>query len=220
TKLYRQQLIITSFDSGTWKIPAFLLEAGKKRIRTDTISINVTYLPSDTAKDYNDIKDIIEVKNPDNPYLPWIIGAGALLLLAIIIYFLRKKKKPEQPRAQPVSKLSPFEEAMQNLEEFRKLQLAEKGEVKQYYTRLNDVLRWYIFRKFGFSSLEKTNEELILQLRQMRLGDQEFTMLAQALRMADFVKFAKYTPSPAEQEETFNIIKNSITRLEASRPAA
>lgn len=219
-KVYRQQFTITSFDSGSWKIPSFVLQSGKKKFKTDTIAINVTFSPSDTAKDYHDIKDIIAVKDPSNPYLPWIIGAAALLLVLLIIYFLRRKKKAPPAQKEAVSKLTPFEEAMQSLEELKKQQLAQSGEVKQYYTRLNDILRWYVSRKFKISSLEKTNEELILQLRELRMGNQEYTTLVQALRMADFVKFAKYTPSQSEQEETFITIKNSITKLEALQPAA
>lgn len=214
--VYRQQLIITSFDSGSWTIPAFVLQAGKKRFRTDTLSIAVTYSPDDTAKGYHDIKDILAVKNPGNPYIPWIIAAVTLIALLAIIYFLRKKKKPETKPAAPISKLTPIDEAIQALNELKKEDLPRKGEVKQYYTRLNDILRWYVFRKFSISSLEKTNEELVMQLRQTRLSHPDYTTLAQALRMADFVKFAKYTPSTEDQEQTFDVIKNSIAKLEAS----
>lgn len=213
TKLYRQQLTITSFDSGSWTIPAFVLQAGKKRFRTDTLSIAVTYSPDDTAKGYHDIKDILAVKNPGNPYIPWIIAAVTLLALLGIIYFLRKKKKPAVAVSQPVSKLSPVEEAMQLLNELKKEDLPRKGEAKLYYTRLNDILRWYVFRKFNISSLEKTNDELVLQLRQTRLSQPDYTALAQALRMADFVKFAKYTPTVEDQEQTFEVIRNSISKL-------
>lgn len=216
-KVYKQQFTITSFDSGSWKIPSFVLKIDNRNFKTDTIAINVTYSPADTAKDYHDIKDIIAVKNPANPYLPWIIAAAALLVLLIVIYFLRRKKAAPAKPKEPVSKLTPFEEAMQSLDELKKQQ---SGDVKQYYTRLNDILRWYVTRKFKISSLEKTNEELILQLRDVRLGNQDYTTMVQALRMADFVKFAKYTPSQQEQEETFIIIKNSITKLEAVQPAA
>jgi hypothetical protein len=213
---YRQQLTITSFDSGSWTIPAFVLQAGRRRFRTDTLSIAVTFSPQDTAQGYHDIKDILAVKDPGNPYIPWIIAAVTLLALLGIIYFLRKKKKPAAPVRQPVSKLTPVEEAMQALNELKKEDLPRKGEVKQFYTRLNDILRWYVFRKFNITSLEKTNEELVLQLKQTRLSHPDYTTLAQALRMADFVKFAKYTPSAEDQEQTFDVIKNSISKLEAS----
>ena len=215
SRVYKQQLIITSFDSGYWTIPAFVLQSGRKRFKTDTFNINVTFSPADTSRDYHDIKDIIKVDNPGNPYIPWIIAAVTLVALIALIYFLRKKK-PAKPAGPPVSKLSPFEEATQSLEALRKENLPGKGEVKQYYTRLNDILRWYVYRRFDISSLEKTNEELIMQLRQTRLPQNDYTTLAQALRMADFVKFAKYTPSAVDQEETYQVIKNSISRLEAT----
>jgi hypothetical protein len=218
-KIYRQQLTITSFDSGSWTIPAFVLQSGRKRFRTDTLSINVTYSPSDTAANYHDIKDIIAVENPGNPYIPWIIAAVTLIALAIIIYLLRKKKPVVKLVQQPVSKLTPLEEAMESLQTLKKEDLAQKTQVKDYYTRLNDILRWYVFRKFHYSSLEKTNEELVMQLRDTSLSQTDYTTLAQALRMADFVKFAKYTPSASDQEETFQIIKNSITRLDAVAPS-
>ncbi|HYF33438.1 MAG TPA: hypothetical protein VD993_20075 [Chitinophagaceae bacterium] len=213
-KQFWQQIVITSFDSGRWTIPAFVLQSGNKRFRTDTFSISVTYSP-DTAKDYHDIKDIIPVKDPGNPYIPWIIAAAALLALLGIIYLFRKKKIAPKTVQQPVSKLSPLEEAMQALEALRKEHALEKGTAKQYYTRLNDILRQYVSRKFNFSSLEKTNDEIIMQLRQARLPTDEYTLLAQTLRMADFVKFAKYTPSGTEQEESYQTIKKSITRMDA-----
>ena len=37
-----------------------------------------------------------------------------------------------------------------------------------------------------------------------------FIALAQALRMADFVKFAKYRPSSEENESNFGVIRASI----------
>jgi hypothetical protein len=214
--IYRQEIIITSFDSGSWKIPAFALQAGTQRSRTDTFSINVTYSP-DTASTYHDIKDILTVEEPGNPYIPWIIAAATLLAVIGLYFLLRKKKPAVKAPAQPVSKLTPYEEAMEGLNALRKEQPAD---MKQYYTRLNDIFRWYVYRKLGFSSLEKTNEELIMQLRQARLSNDEYTSLAQALRMADFVKFAKYVPSESDREQAFQTIKTSIGKLDASASPA
>lgn len=212
---YRQEITLTSFDSGYWTIPSFVLQSGRNRYKTDSFNISVTYTPTDTASDYHDIKDIIAVEAPSNPYLLWIIIAAAVALAALI-YFLRRKKPAAKPAGPPVSELSPFEEAVQLLEALRKEDLAAKGEVKQYYTKLNDILRWYVFRRFNISSLEKTNEELIMQLRQTKLPADDYTSLAQSLRMADFVKFAKYMPSAEDQQQAFQVIKQSIARLEAT----
>jgi hypothetical protein len=61
--------------------------------------------------------------------------------------------------------------------------------------------------------MTKTNEELILQLKQSDISKDQFSQLAQALRMSDFVKFAKYTPGTSDNEISFNIIKSSVDIL-------
>ncbi len=213
-KVYRQQLTITSYDSGYWLLPAFILQSGKKKFRTDTFSINVTYSPADPRQDYHDIKEILEIKKPFDERLYWIIGGIVLILAALIYYFFKKRKKVAPVAIQPVSKLTPYEEAMQALEELRKESPIEPLMVKQYVSRLNDILRQYMRRKYNLSTLEKTNEELIIQLRKTRLENDDFSRLAQALRMSDFVKFAKYVPSINEREEIFNMVKTSINKLE------
>lgn len=212
-KFYRQQFTITSFDSGQWTVPAFVLQSGRKRFRTDTLRIAVTYSP-DTAKDYHDIREIIDVEGPKKSYWPWIL-AGLPVLLLILAWLILRKKTPLPQLKEPASKLSPLEEAMQALDALQKEELPQKAQAKQYYTRMNDILRMYVMRKFRFSSLEKTNDEIILQLRQLRLPQDEYTRLAQTLRMADFVKFAKYTPSVEEQEASLQTIKQSVTKMDA-----
>ena len=214
SKMYRQEFTITSFDSGYWTVPAFVLQAGKKKFKTDTFRISVTFTP-DSSQDYHDIKEIIAVKKPSNPLVTWIIAGAVLVALLAAIYILRQKQVFGGPVKAPVSKLTPLEEAMQALEALRKEQLPQKGQTKQYYTRMNDILRWYVTRKFKFSSLEKTNDEIIMQLRQLRLPQEEYTQLAQTLRMADFVKFAKYTPSESDQDSSFQTIKQSISKMDA-----
>ena len=106
-----------------------------------------------------------------------------------------------------VPELSPYEEAVRALKA-----LARKGssDVKFYYSELNDILRNYVWRRHNISSFERTNEELILQLSKLDMPKDSFIALAQALRMADFVKFAKYRPSSEENESNFGVIRASI----------
>jgi hypothetical protein len=218
-KTYRQQLTITSYDSGYWSIPSYTLQAAKLKLKTDTIPINVTYSPADPNQPYHDIKEIIPVEKPANYLLYWILGA-ITLLFAVGAYFYLRKKKPVKPVEEKVSKLSPYEEAMQSLDELSKQRPLNQPAIKDHFTRLNDILRVYLKRRFNYSTLEKTNEELILQLRKSKLQGEAFTRLAQALRMNDFIKFAKYLPSEGEKNEVFNEIKQSIKLLEElNKPA-
>jgi hypothetical protein len=212
-KQFHQELIITSFDSGMVAIPPMIIKVDSKSYATDSIPIEVSYAQLDISKDYRDIKEIVEVPKPAwMEWIPWILGAGTILAIAIIVYLLRKPKKAP-PVPQPVQpKQSPYEEALQALEELRKQGL-QNGEVKTYYSRLNDILRVFMFRKLKVATLEKTNEELIAQLRQMPIDKESFSQLAHALQIADFVKFARYQPDANDNENNFTVIQSAIKTL-------
>lgn len=210
----RQLLTITSFDSGSRIIPRLKLTAGKKQLLTDSLRIEVSYSPFDPKQDYHDIKDIIEVANPYVKYVAFVVGLMTLVSLCLVFFFIRSiKRKETVAERQIFSSLSPFEEALKALDGLKKQKLPEAGQVKQYYTRLNDILRLFVLRKLQISSMEKTNGELILQLRSLPLSAGQFSKLSQALQISDSVKFAKYLPSPEDNESNFGIIESSVHLL-------
>jgi len=202
-----QSLTITSFDSGHWVIPAFELTGDQPRL-TDTIPIDVGFSSFDPNQDYHDIKDVIDVQAEEEKKKDWYwyIAASALLL-AVIIYLLARKKKKPLVKAESID---PFTEAKQELEKLRKENLASK----LFYTRLVDIFRVYISRRKGIASLQKTTDDLVVQLKSLKLPAEDFNQLAQALRMSDFVKFAKYDPGENDKSDSFSIIKNSIENIQ------
>src|SRR5690349_4665431 len=56
-KQFHQELILTSFDSGTVVIPPLVLQVNGKSYATDSIPVEVSYAPLDISKDYRDIKE-------------------------------------------------------------------------------------------------------------------------------------------------------------------
>jgi hypothetical protein len=213
-KLFRQHLVLTSFDSGTRFIPPLQITVNNKKYLTDSIRVEVGFSKFDPHQDYHDIKDILEVENPDVVYVMWSVLALTLASIALFVYLLQKKQDLKSTvQIQEVSKWPPFEEAIRSLEALKKKNLAQTGQVKLYYTSLNDILRLFVLRKLNIASMEKTNEELILQIRQLPLGQDHFSQLAEALRMSDFVKFARYQPEEPSNERNFNIIESSIRLL-------
>jgi len=215
-KSYRQQFVITSFDSGSHVIPAMQLVINNQKYFTDSIHIEVGFSKFDPQQDYHDIKEIIDIENPYTAYIIWILAAVTLVSVALLIYFLLKKKiagiVSEQDDV-PVSRLSPYEEAMKSMEELKKQKLPEAGLTKKFYTKLNDILRLFVLRKLQIASMEKTNEELILQLRQLNISREQFSQLTESLRMSDFVKFAKYLPEQNDNDRNFEIIESSLQIL-------
>lgn len=212
-KQYHQELTITSFDSGMVIIPPMTIQVDGKAYATDSIPIEVSYAQLDISKDYRDIKEIEEVPKPAwRAWIPWILGIVTLLAVGVIAYLLLKPKTPA-PAPQPVQpQLSAYEEALQALEELRKQGL-QNGQVKIYYSRLNDILRVFMFRKLKVATLEKTNAELIAELRQVPMDKESFNQLVHALQIADFVKFARYQPDASDNENNFTVIQTAIKTL-------
>jgi hypothetical protein len=214
TGTFLKQIInITSFDSGHWVIPAFVLG---DTIATDTIPVDVGYSPMDTAQAYHDIKDIITVK-PEEPQKPWwiwaAIGGGLVIIITLLIYLMRRRKPVATT---PVVVIPPFEEAMKQLERLQQ----ERPAQKQYYSRLIDIFRVYVNQKKDIHSLQKTTDDLVIQLRSVPIPKLQFERLSQALRLSDFVKFAKYVPSAEDDRNALEAVKESIVSIEKTNEPA
>ncbi len=130
-----------------------------------------------------------------------------MLVIILLIYLLRKKKPVVEADA-PV--IDPYQEAMEQLDRLRR----DKLDQKQYYSRLVDIFRMYVFRKKDIHSLQKTTDDLVIQLRGIQISKEQFEKLSQALRLSDFVKFAKYVPSAEDNTIVFEAIKKAIIEIE------
>jgi hypothetical protein len=212
---YRQYLIVTSFDSGMWAIPRLPFLVAGKKLFSDSIRIAVGYTRIDSLKDFHDIKDIIDIPNPFARWIGWIIAATTLLSLFLVFLFIRKKKwlkKMVQTLQQP--RLSPYEEAMQHLDELQRRPLSDAAAIKAHYSRMGEILRVYLLRRLNISSFAETSEELIRELRRQQLPLVIFDALTDALRMGDFVKFAKYQPGIADSAQHADAVRAAIQTLE------
>jgi LPXTG-motif cell wall-anchored protein len=202
-----QIIRITSFDSGHWVIPSLVLGENSA---TDSIPIDVGFSPFNPEQPYHDIKEIIEVTPEEKKEKPqwWYLLAGAVLLVIILVLIFRKKKKPVVTVVEPP--VDPYKEAMVQLEKLQK----EKPEAKQYYSKLVDIFRIYVLNKTGIHSLQNTTDDLVSQLRGLNIYKEQFEKLSQALRLSDFVKFAKYIPSDGDDKNSLETITLSIQQIE------
>lgn len=208
-----QTSVITSYDTGQWTIPAFTISIGNKQYSSDTISISVKYNDGFNAdEEYREIKETEAVEVPFDKKKLWYILGGILLLALILMLFFMRKKKSKTPTS-VVSTLSPFDRAMKELEQLKSFQPKDQTATKAFYTSLNDVLRHYLADQWKLSTKEKTNEELILQLRSYKLNEEQFTQLAQCLRLSDFVKFAKYLPEERDNQLALQVTEAAIKQL-------
>jgi len=213
---YHLEWKLTSFDSGRHVIPAFAVVIGNQLHKTDSIPIEISYGKVDTAQDYHDIKSIRDLENPDVKYIPFIVGTVAAISLILFIWFMRQRPTLNAQGLTPTAEVirtTPIEDAMASLELLKKAKKEDPSSVKKYYTGLTDTLRIFLNRQLGLVTMEKTSEELILSLSNMKMDRDLFSKLTEALRMGDFVKFAKYVPGPFENDNNWEVIKNSIVLI-------
>lgn len=218
-----QTITITSFDSGRWNIPAFRINFDPVKddttlnLYTDSIPVNVGYAAADSTNQLRDIKPIMEVTVKS--YLWYYIGGGILLLLIIAFilwrYFKNRKKEPAPISA---SKLTPYDEALQNLDKLKQLNLQNPEDIKQYHAKLSTIFKWYISRRQRVSIMNKTTGDVLIQLTENNLPKEIITNAATALRCGDAVKFAKYLPVTGESEDCLNKIKEVIHFIHTSKP--
>jgi len=218
SKRIEQQFYFTSFDSGKWVLPSFGVKldnasAHTLSFATDSFSIAVNYSPPDSTNQLRDIKPIMDVKIVD--YTPWYIAGGVLLLLIAAWltwrYFKRRKK---DPLAETANLLSPYAEAMQELDKLSTINLESEQGIRDFHTRCASVFRRYLGRKQGADLNNRTTSDLLIRLSGEELEPADLSKLATALRCSDAVKFAKYRPGTTESEATRKNFREIITGIE------
>jgi hypothetical protein len=204
--------LITSFDSGFYQVPPVYaemqVENGLKRFYSDYSLLEVMRVkiaPADTASAIFDIIEPFRAPLTIGEIIPWLLLAAVATVLVwgiirLVRRFIKAKKEPE-----PVKNPDPAHViAFRDLEKLREQKLWQKGEVKQYYSRLTEILRQYLENRYGVFSLELTTSETLEEL--LKTGfrkDDNFVKLKTILTGSDLVKFARYKPDPSENEMHF-----------------
>ena len=207
-----QKYLVTSFDSGRYQIRPVFAEMknanGLKRFYSDYSLLEVMRVkiaPADTTMKIYDIIKPYRAPVTFGEILPWIL---VLLMLGIFIWAgIKYLKKLRNSKNGPEIIINPDPAhiiAFRELEKLRDEKLWQKGELKNYYTRLTEILRQYLENRFRIFSLELTTSETLDALVNTGFRkDAVYNQLKTVLTGADLVKFAKYNPEPSENDVLF-----------------
>jgi hypothetical protein len=204
--------LITGFDSGTYSIPPFYAEYisgdSLKRYYSDYSFLRVDR-PEITPQDTTDvIFDIVPPRTAPLTFsdiLPWLVIA---VIAAAVIYLLARFL-PRNPLRRFVRPPAPVEPAhviaLRELYRLRDEELWQKGEVKEFYSRLSDILRRYIDNRYGIMSPELTTDETVRMLQKAAVTTHDqMSLVKELLSLSDMVKFAKYLPQTEIHEKSHN----------------
>lgn len=200
-----RQLRITSFDSGYWAIPPFRFVVNGDTVESNALLLGVETVDVDTSQAFRDIKEIYELPFGWMDWLrehwPWFAG-GAALLAAVLLVLRYLKQRRRKPRTVPEAPPKPLHErVLEALAAIERKQLWQQGLAKQYHSEVTDLLRTYVEERYGVPALERTTDDLVAELNASAMGREPRELLANLLRLADLVKFAKYAALPAENEQ-------------------
>lgn len=220
----RQSITVTGFDSGRYTIPPFQLAYRNANdtttyfASTNPLAITINTVAVDTTKEIRDIKGPIEVPYTFADFLPYIIALLLAGLLAYgIYYYIKKSREKTVVPVKYVPKRPAHEIALEDLIKLRDEKVWQQGNIKDYHTRVTDIVRTYIERRFKINALEFTTNELMSSLAIKSLNDELRSKLNFTLTLADMVKFAKGNPLPDEHEQAMS---NSIAFIEATKAVA
>lgn len=203
--IYINEYLITSFDSTLYEIPPFEVLVNDSVFKSNSLALAVYSVPIDTTNLQNICgpKEVWEVnltweEYRDSVHLGIILFFLALALAWVVVRFVKNKPiirivkvKPKEPSH--VVALNKIDE-IKNDESWR-----QDNNTKEYYTRLTDALREYMYNRFKFNAAEMTTSEIIDYLHSIKSED-NIAELKEILEVADLVKFAKFHPTMNEKD--------------------
>ena len=219
----RQSYTITAFDSGPHPIAPFLFVSKSgmtpDTLRSNTLTVFVKVPNVDLKKGFADIKKPYGAPVTFKEIAPWILGIIlAASILFLVIYAINRRRKniplfqvPQKP------KLPPHVIALSELDKLKEEQLWQHDKVKDYYTRLTDIIRVYLEDRYEVSAMEQTTQEILFQFKgeASQIKGKLYTGLQKTLETSDLVKFAKYTPLA---DENHYVLVQAYNLVEETKP--
>jgi hypothetical protein len=220
--LIRQIITITTFDTGFIVITPVVFRVTNQNgtveeLKSEPVLLEVKNVQVDATKDIRDIKPILEAPFTFRDFLPWLLLAAAIGLLVTLIWFFIRNRKRNKPFIKLPSKQQkpPHVIALALLEELRKEQVWQKGQVKEYYTRVTGILREYFELRFGVNAAEMTSEEIITAMKDHITEVTVLNDLRKLLTLSDLAKFAKVQPIGAENELSMTYARTIVMNTAA-----
>jgi len=207
---------LETYKTGSYIIPASDIKYKEKLksevevAKTPEIFIEVVTTLDEDASDVRGIKPPVSLdKNYFRLYIIIAIAFGVIALVAIVLHYIYHRKHREiESIPEP---LPSHQIAYNELESLRAMDLISKGQIKEYYYRLSNIVRHYIENRFKLMAPERTTEEFLAEMvvTDKLTGDHK-ELVGNFLEHCDMVKFAEYGPDSQEIENSFNSAKKLV----------
>ena len=205
-RIIQRDIILQSFDSGLYAVgPVKLLTPAGETVLSNPLSLKVIPANVDSLETIHSIAPVVNAKSRWWDFLPdfildyWLYCILVIIIVAgAIVAWLIFRKKVAIPFINKPKPVSPYVMAIESLDNLRDKHLCERGMEKEFYTELTDILRRYLETRFNINAMEMTSTQILASLKNNDEINRHHSLIKRILDIADFVKFAKVRPLPAD----------------------
>ena len=219
-KSIKYNCVLSRFDSAEVTIRPIKIEyrtkgdSSLKFALSNPVTFNIHRMAVSIKEEIKDIKPPIRLFN----YL-FLIYIGIALVILIIGYLIYRryfKNKPQPEVKVKTEKIPLHQITLRKLDQLEREELWQKGFLKDYHSRITDIIREYFEKQFGIPALERTTTESLRLLSQHPKGIKVIDTTSQFLNNADLVKFAKYSPLEIVNQEMMTQAKDIVVKTALS----
>jgi len=217
---------LTIFDTGKVYVPPAIF-AYKNRgdtltrvVSSNPIPLTIVGISVDLKGDIKDIKPPLDAPWKFEDFLPYLIALAVVLLLGLAYWYYRRvKKRREASYVPPKPDIPPWRVALAALHTIEDQRLWQQGRVKDFYSETTEIIRRFLEDQYNLLALESTSDEIVVQLKLVPEAQPLQKEFRSFFTTADLVKFAKYLPTPEENEQELTWAFHFVRTMTPHPPA-
>ena len=215
--------IVSVYDSMNVSIPGIPVgyktgnDTTLQTVKTNSVNFTVHTVAVQPDEEIKDIKEPIKIPLDWKTILLYLL---IILAIAALAYFLYKRYKKKLEGKEKIEEATPripsYLTALNGLHQLEEEELWQKGRVKEYHSRITEIIRKYFEERFYLPALELTTTEAMKRLKERYDTTEILQTTEEFLNNADLVKFAKYNPVPDLNKEmmkqAYQIVEKTIPK--------
>lgn len=225
----KRRYTLASFDEGNYNLGTpGVVYLDKNIIDTlyskDSLRVHVATFKIDSTS-----HPIFDIKGQRNMpflfaeisgYMKW--GAVIAIILLIIGYVAYRILRHYGHSLGGIFKtpppVPPHVAAITALENLHNQKLWQNNQHKLYYSSLTDIVRTYLYGRYGIAAMEMTSDEIMANIRNLDLPKRCEADLRKLLLDSDLVKFAKATPEANQNEDYYTAVYYFVEETKEQDP--
>ena len=220
-----REYMMSIYTTGTHVVPPVPVKCRKmpdgewKELLSHQFPIEVISTLTGEEKDIVDIKGLAEFGKNIKRLIRFLLILVFVGAVGCMLWLIKKKVDEHMERQ---ARKTPYEIAYEALIKLRNENLPKQEKIKEYYTGLSDIVRYYLEGRFAFRAPEMTTEEFLEDIKKSQVMEPAHKdLLKNFLSHCDMVKFARYGPTPLEMVDSMSAVEKLLdqTRKREEQPA-